>query len=80
MALPTSMYSDTTQPLPPAQSESFRSATYQVNWIGREGRPEVAGTASLMASKVNEPTVADAIIINSAVRHLPDTAKLQIKL
>ena len=80
MTLPKGMCSDKTQPLPPAQSESFRSATYQVNLIGREGRPEVAGAASQMASKVNGPAVADAIIINSAVRHLKNTAKLQIKL
>ena len=38
---------------------AFTTLVYQLNWVARESRPDVAGTASLMASKVSCPTVED---------------------
>lgn len=47
---------------------------YKINWLARETRPEVCGTASILASKLPRATVSDIIVANKAVNHLRGTA------
>ena len=54
--------------------EAFRSLIYKLNWVGRETRPEVAGTASIMASRLPQAKIRDAITVNKVVNHLRCTA------
>ncbi|CAE7545245.1 unnamed protein product [Symbiodinium sp. CCMP2592] len=54
--------------------ESFRSAIYKVNWVAKETRPEVCGTASLMASKLKDATVDDVLVLNKNINFLRTTA------
>ena len=53
---------------------------YQLNWLGKEGCPTVAGAASLLASRLETSTVEDISIANAAVRSLKETASLTLKL
>eukprot|EP00974_Lingulodinium_polyedra_P063806 6160969-Lingulodinium_polyedra.AAC.1 len=46
-------------PLKPHEAASLRSLIYQISWVAKETRPEAAGMASLMASKLPEATVGD---------------------
>lgn len=54
--------------------ESFRSLVYKLNWVGRETRPEVAGTASIMASRLPHALIRDIATVNKVVNHLRSTA------
>ena len=54
--------------------EAFRSLIYKLNWVGRETRPEVAGTASIMASRLPQAKIRDIITVNKVVNHLRCTA------
>ena len=60
--------------LNPAERAAFTTLVYQINWVARETRPDVAGTASLLASKVSAPTVDDLSVLNKAAAHLRSTA------
>ncbi len=44
--------------------EAFRSLIYRINWVGKETRPEVSGTASIMASKLKQARVKDILTEN----------------
>ena len=44
----------------PAEIKAYRSMCAQIQWVGRESRAEVAGSASLLNSALPSPTVADA--------------------
>lgn len=61
-------------PLTQSEFEQLRSLVYRINWVARETRPEVSGTASIMASKLQKATVADILVTNRAVAHLRGTA------
>ena len=54
--------------------QSFRSAVYKVNWVAKETRPEVCGTASLMASRLTKATVDDVIVLNKNINYLRSTS------
>ncbi|CAK0814596.1 unnamed protein product, partial [Prorocentrum cordatum] len=49
---------------------AFRSLVYKLQWVGRETRAEAAGTASILAAKVNGPSVKDLLDANKMVDHL----------
>lgn len=57
---------------------AFRSLTYKLNWLGRGSRPEVAGTASIMASRLPAARVSDIITVNKLVNYLRSTADREI--
>lgn len=44
-------------PASEVERRSFTSLVYQLNRVGKETRPEVVGTASLLAARVKAPTV-----------------------
>ena len=60
--------------------EAFRCLVYKLNWVGRETRPEVAGTASIMASRLPQAKVQDVLTVNKVVNHLRCTASRPITI
>eukprot|EP00959_Pyramimonas_sp_CCMP1952_P021843 459894-Pyramimonas_sp.AAC.1 len=58
------------------QSEfrALRSLVYEFNWVGRETRPEAAGVASILASRLRAATTGDVALANKLARHLRATA------
>ena len=59
---------------------ALRSLVYKVNWLGRETRPEAAGVASILASRLKHATVQDLLTLNKFVNHLRTTASRPLKL
>lgn len=57
---------------PPSDVErrSCTTLIYQLNWVGKETRPEVAGAASLLAARAGAPTVGDILGANAAAQLL----------
>ena len=68
------------EPTTEAEQVSLMTTVYQLNWLGKEGCPTVAGTASLLASRLENSTVEDISIANAAVRSLKMSASLTLKL
>ena len=48
------------------ETKAFATSVYQLSWIAKESRPKVSGTASLLSSQVNSPTVEDVMEANRA--------------
>lgn len=59
---------------------NFRSLIYKINWVGRETRPEVAGTASIMASRLKTACISDVLTVNKVVNFLRSTADRPLTL
>ena len=74
ISLPRQRRSQPGAPLEKEEFEAFRSLVYKLNWVGRETRPEVAGTASIMASRLPQAKIQDVITVNKVVNHLRCTA------
>ena len=72
--------SQKSEPTTEAEKVALRTTVYQLNWLGKEGCPTVAGTASLLASRLEKSTVEDISIANAAVRSLKDTSSMTLKL
>ncbi|CAK9075801.1 unnamed protein product [Durusdinium trenchii] len=60
--------------------QALRSLVFKINWVGRESRPEAAGIASLMASRLPRATIGDVIIVNRFVNFLRSTAERPMKI
>ena len=71
---------DKNAPLLKEEFEALRSVIYKINWVAKESRPEMAGTASIMASRLKAATIEDILIINKCVNHLRNTADRAIVL
>ena len=71
---------DKKQPLNEEEFQQLRSLIYRINWVARETRPEVAGTASIMASKLHQAVVQDLYTINEVVNFLRSTSTRPITL
>ncbi|CAE7645030.1 GIP [Symbiodinium sp. CCMP2592] len=54
---------------------SLRSTIYRISCVGKECRPEMCGLASIMASRLDQATVEDALVVNRCVNHLRNTAQ-----
>ena len=72
--LPKGRRQQSSDDLTPSEFEAFRSLIYRINWVGKETRPEVSGTASLMASKLKQAKVKDVMTVNKVVNFLRSTA------
>ncbi|CAE7202644.1 unnamed protein product [Symbiodinium sp. CCMP2456] len=66
--------SEKESPLTDEEFAAFRSAIYKVNWVAKESRPEVAGMASILASKLKNATIEDVLTLNKNVNYLRNTA------
>ena len=62
------------EPLTSEEFEAFRSAIYKVNWVAKETRPEVAGMASILASKLKSAVIEDVLVLNKNINFLRNTA------
>ena len=60
------------------EARQFATLVYQLNWVAKESRPEVAGAASLLSSRVRAPTIGDILEANRAARMLRSTASQKI--
>ena len=52
------------------EKTQFRGVLASLAWVAREGRPDAAAAASILAGTFPEPTVADVLGANEMVRHL----------
>ncbi|CAK0863956.1 unnamed protein product, partial [Prorocentrum cordatum] len=68
------------EPLSPSEVSSYRAATAQVQWVARESRPDVAGGASMLASAMPNPTVADGLMLIKICRYLKATAAQRLTI
>ncbi|CAE7808271.1 GIP, partial [Symbiodinium sp. CCMP2456] len=57
-------------PCTPEEISQLRGAIASINWVAREGRPDVSAAASIYAGCVASPTVAQAWAINDVIGHL----------
>ena len=61
---------DQTAPATPAEITQMRGVVGKLNWATREGMPQGAGDASLLASTLPNPVVKDLTNANAALRRL----------
>ena len=57
-------------PCTPEEISQLRGAIASINWVAREGRPDVSAAASIYAGCVAAPTIAQAWAINDVIAHL----------
>lgn len=60
--------------------EAFRALIYKLNWLGRETRPEVSDTASILASRLPSATISHGLILNKVVNYLQSTSDRNITM
>lgn len=60
--------------------EGLRSLVYKINWVAKETRREVSGTASIMASRLGHATIQDVITVNEVVNFRRSTAQRPLTL
>ena len=61
-------------PLTPSEFTLLRSGICRLNLVAKETRPEISGSASILASRLNEATIEDVLTHNKAVQLMRDTA------
>ncbi|CAE7233206.1 unnamed protein product [Symbiodinium natans] len=71
---------DKKSPLLKEEFEMLRSCIYKIPWLAKESRPEMAGLASIMASRLTVATIEDVMTVNKCVNHLNNTADRAITL
>eukprot|EP00959_Pyramimonas_sp_CCMP1952_P466717 9490430-Pyramimonas_sp.AAC.1 len=52
----------------------YRTMIAQIQWLGRESRPDVAAGASLQSAALLSPTFAYAMLCLKTLRHLKSSA------
>ncbi|CAJ1400675.1 unnamed protein product [Effrenium voratum] len=57
-----------------------RAVCGALNWLSKEGRPDVAGVASLLASRLKKLTVDDVANINDVVKRTKEKAGVCLKI
>ena len=62
MKLDSNNRSDKTRKLDKGEIHLYRSMCAQIQWVARESRPEVAGSASMLNSALPDPTVEHALV------------------
>eukprot|EP00971_Amphidinium_carterae_P122614 2427689-Amphidinium_carterae.1 len=79
IVIPKSRKRDTTVALTEAERSSFRGILQKVMWIAREARPDVSGSAAILARRVPSATIGDWLELQRVVKHLRETADVGIK-
>ena len=64
----------------PEEKEAVRAAVGSLTWAAKEGRPDAAAAASLIASSMSELRVQDILDLNKAINQVKDNAKLALKI
>ncbi|CAK0887845.1 unnamed protein product, partial [Prorocentrum cordatum] len=67
-------------PLTPEEVKLCRTMVAQIQWLGRESRPDVSAGASIQSAALPSPTVSDAMLCIKIVKHLKGTASQKIVL
>lgn len=68
-----------TTSLNPTEEAQMRGAIASLNWASREGRPDAAAAASILAGYFPNPTVQHAIDVNKVVHKIKGySVKLRI--
>ncbi|CAK0837510.1 unnamed protein product, partial [Prorocentrum cordatum] len=49
---------------------SYRATVAQIQWLARESRPDLAGSASLLAAALPSPSIEEALMANKVVKFL----------
>ena len=80
IALPKGRRQQAKEPVSDDEFTALRSLIYRINWVGRETRPEAAGLASIMASKLKHAKVEDILLVNKFVNYLRSTSDRAIKI
>ena len=63
-----------------SEFKEFRSLLYRVSWVAHQTRPEAAGTASILSSRLHPATVGDGIHLNKLIRHLSSTSTQGLRI
>ncbi|CAK0824464.1 unnamed protein product, partial [Prorocentrum cordatum] len=58
----------------------YRTMVAQIQWLGRESRPDVSARASIQSAAFPSPTVSDAMLCIKIVKHLKGAASQKIVL
>ena len=66
--------------LAPMEIRDYRSLCLKIQWVARECRPDVAGSASRLNSALPTPTVADFNMANKVARDLRGTSRVNYKI
>ena len=64
----------------PGEISQARAVLGSLNWLGREGRPDLAGEVSILSSRVPDLRVKDLKEINKTVAKAKETADLSVKI
>ena len=64
----------------PGEISQARAVLGSLNWLGREGRPDLAGEVSILSSRVPDLPVKDLKEINKTVAKAKETADLSVKI
>eukprot|EP00959_Pyramimonas_sp_CCMP1952_P107596 2249446-Pyramimonas_sp.AAC.1 len=67
-------------PLSKDEISSYRTVAAQVQWLARESRPDVAGSASLLAAALPSPLVSDALVLSKVVKFLKGSCEQKLTL
>ena len=59
--------------LDPEEQSQLRGVLASLNWLAREGRPDVAAAASILSGAFPDPVMSDLHEANEVVRHLKTT-------
>eukprot|EP00913_Durusdinium_trenchii_P030436 g28511.t1 len=62
------------------EKELVRAAVGSLTWAAKEGRPDAAAAASLIASSVSELKVQDVLDLNRAINQVRENAQLAIRI
>ena len=80
ISLPRGRRQNSKESLNDMEFNSLRSLVYRINWVARESRPEAAGLASILASKLKHARVEDIVLVNRFVNFLRTTAERPLKI
>ena len=62
------------------ERSACRAVCGAMNWLSKEGRPDMAGPASLFSSKLSTMTIEDVLAMNETVRNIKKDPSLTIRL
>ena len=64
----------------PAEVDGARATCGALNWLAKEGRPDLAGESSLMSSRLASLTIEDVCNLNAVVKQAKEEAELTIRI
>ena len=62
------------------ERQMMRAGCGSLNWLAKEGRPDMAGPASLLSSRIAHAKVEDIIALNEVIRGVKKVPQVSIRL